>query len=267
MKQLTLYFVILLFSLSYAVSAQTPAPTSDSQPPWYAEALKLHNEKQYDASLEKIRAVFENYSDNYYLRMLAAANHYRLNNTDSSFAHIRAAEKIAPERYETFMLSAAVYRQVGNSTQALNALKKAASLNAPAASVKLEMSRLYYETAQYAKARGETDQILAADAKNAEAMYIDGLIFLKQSKWESAEFRFRQILLMGGLPAVYTADIYNNMGFALENISIQASKPGNAQESARYKKEAESFYKKSLQSDSKHAAAQANLNHLNAPAN
>jgi predicted Zn-dependent protease len=264
MKKINLYAMILSVLLSTGIHGQTAPAADTSAPAWYAEALSLYNQKKYNESLEKVRAVFEEFSGSYYLRMLAAANHLGLGNFDGALAHLRAAEKLFPERFEIQMMNASVFRAAGKPNQAISSLQKALSLNGPAQKIRLEEARIYYENSQFAKARTETEALLAADAKNSEAIYIDALIFARQSKWESAEFRFRQLLQMGGLPAVYSADLYNNLGYTLENISIQNRKAGNAEEANRYKTEAVSFYKKTLQTDAGHLSAKANLERINA---
>ncbi len=258
-----LFSVILLVTAS-AVNGQNPPPSEPTAPAWYAEALNLYNQKNYEGSLEKIRAVFDADSGSFHLRILAAASHYRLGNTDSALAHLRAAEKADPGRFETHLLAASVYRKSGKATQAIASVRKAAALGASAEVVKTESARIYYEAGQYAKARAEAEAVLATDAKHAEAMYIDALFFARQGKWESAEFRLRQILHMGGLPSVYQADFYNNLGYALDKMSSGAQSSGKAEDAVSLKKEAAAFYEKALKIQPAHPQAKANLSRINA---
>lgn len=233
-------------------------------PPHYEEALLQYHKGRYEDSLETIRSVFDNYRTSRELRMLAAANYIHLNNYSSAEAHLTTALRDHPASHEIYAMLASMYRTQGDYNKSVKMVQKAVDGDADNVGYNLEKVRILYLMKKYDDARGVLERILSAHADSSEAVYLDGLIFMRQGRWDNAVFRFRQALKLIRNPGHvnFLADLYNNLGFSQEKSADAMKASGNEKRAKRLYRDAMDSYKNALKINSIHATAVTNRNRI-----
>ncbi len=214
--------------------------------PEYREAVKLYAVARYRDSLEKIRLVFDRSPNSLELRLLAAANYKMLKEYNLARAHIAMALKEHPQRLEPYALKAALQRRQGRYWSAISTAQKGVQVFGEKAPLRLEIASAYYSMNRFVRARLHLQKVLELEPHNFYATYLDGLIFLKQGRYELAEFRLRNALELEIEEAEDLADLYNNLGVVLERRAWQYRKAKNFAEFNRALKEALRYYNFSL---------------------
>lgn len=226
-------------------------------PPEYAEALKLYRSGQYDQSLELIRSVFDANRGSLELRMLAAANHHRLGNRDSAMAHMMYAMKEHPDQPGPGLYLAALQREKGDTARALELMRRTAGRFPDEHWVRYELAATFFELKKYADARRQLEAIIAKNPNFFPAIYLDGLIYLVEGSYETADFRFKNALRIKMIDKEWTKRLYNNLGIVNEKLA--ETNPAQKEEKLNL---ARQYYRKALQLDGEYAIAKSNLERI-----
>ncbi|MCS7205194.1 MAG: tetratricopeptide repeat protein [Leptospiraceae bacterium] len=235
-----------------------------SYPPNYEDALKLFQKKEYEASLYKIREVFDSYRNSLEFRLLAASNYLELKDYKNALAHLKYASIDHPNSVEVMILFADVYNQMGQWNQALQALEKAMSLakqdKTKEKHLRYYYAKTFYYSKNYERAKKITEALIAEDSNFLEALYLDALIYLAKKNFELAEFRFRTILSHSKIEKDLARSIYNNLGY-IQEVYAQ-NQPKNSKEKNSFLREAKRYYELALQIQNDYSIAQDNLARL-----
>jgi len=232
---------------------------SAKKPPRYDEALKLYARGKYNESLEVIRKVITVQYRPYAMRMLAAANYSKLNKHQNAIEHMLWCIKENPGRAEPRIFLVGLLRKTGHHRRALSYAAGSMARHGENVHLRLEMARANYLLGRHREARRHLDILMRKDRKNSDAVFLDGLIFLRQGNFDIAEFRFRHALSLKPKNRIVLADLYNNLGFALEKKGDASS---DAKRAGSYRVEAEKMYRYSILVRPNHPLARQNLARL-----
>jgi len=210
-NRVRIVFLLWLFAI-HPLFAQT-----QKLPAEYDRALKLFAVKEYDKSLEVIRSVFDANSNSYALRMLAASNYIKLNQIPIARKHITQCQLSHPDRAEPYALMAAAYRVAGDLRAAYGAAMQGLIRFPNFIPLRTEMARTAIVMKNYPYAKSQIDVILRLDPNHFDGIYLEGILFLLQNRFEAAEFRFRNAMRIAENHDMETMpSLYNNLGVTLE---------------------------------------------------
>lgn len=226
--------------------------------PRYDEALKLFHSGKYTESLDVIRAVFDDNRGAVELRLLAAQNYMHLGEYENAIAHMTYCLKENPEQLECYATLSAIYRSEKRYDNAVKIARAGLAKVGDQIPLRLELAGAYYATGNYAASRAHLDKVLQTDPNNFTAIYMDGLIFLKQDKFANAEFRLRHALDLKPKTSLDLLHLYVNLGFAIEREGDRLVGGGERAEGIRRYSEASRFYNYALRIDSNHPIAREN---------
>ncbi len=226
--------------------------------PGYDAALKQYREARYSEAMETIRKSVSGGNVPYEMRMLAAATYMRLGKPSNALAHLHACIKEHPKRFEPRLFLASVLRAGGRTTEALAAARRALADSRDSVTARLEMVRIHYAAGQLERAREQVGVILKAQPKNAEAVMMDGLIFLRQGKLDNAEFRLQQALHLKPNTRELLAQTYTNLGMCYE-LRARRLPPDQAKAAKQYAEDAARYYRYALETMPKFEPAAKNL--------
>ena len=241
-------------------AAPSPADPAEVQQ-GYRNALKLYQQGEYNRSLEVIRSVFNSAPQSYELRMLAAANYMRLGSYPNAATHLRTCIRQHPKRPEPVAMLGSVYRAMKQPGAAVTFLINGIVRHKGDARLRMELAQVYYSLGKYFPARQQLERILQANANYFDALYLDGMIFLREGKYENAEFRLNQALNQKPRNKRVLASLYNNLGMALER-SGDTYRQTEKGRSDFYYKNAEDNYGFALKVDPNHPTAGANRDRI-----
>lgn len=247
--------------LFFAAAGGAVAQDADPAPPRYDEALKLYQANRYTDSLDVIRSVFDNHRNSERLRTLAAMNYAGLGEFENGFAHMRYCLQANPRSLPCRVTQAALYRSAGNPAAAVQAAAAGIRAMGDRPELRMEIAGAYYSMGRYPEARQHLDKALQQAPNDFHAIYLDGLIFLREGKFENAEFRLRHAMNIKTKNRSDMAKLYINLGFALERqADAMAARGGeHATESKAVYKEASDFYRYALELESGNSLARGNL--------
>ena len=232
--------------------------TEEEEPKEYQQALALYLKGNFEASLKKIRSVFEKHKNRMSFRILAGANYIALGKASRALPHIRIARRLYPRRFEPALLYASLLRSQRKYYEAISHIRQTIQKIGDSPALSLEASAIYYELKNYPKARIQIQRVLELDPQNYYAFYIDGLLFLQERRYELAEFRLRNAL---ALKPKHKRDIkllYNNLGLALEKKGEALEKRAKIAQAKQSYREAKIFYSYALELDLKNQIIRRN---------
>lgn len=233
-------------------------------PPNFKEALIYYQKGHYDQSLEVVRSVFQGNENSYELRMLAAANYGRKKDVSSAIAHLNYVQKDHPGRVESYIMEAGILRDAKDYRGALMTTRKGLQVDPGSLELKLEQAKIFYETNQIPRARTVIDSILKEKTDLFIAIYLDALLYLKEKRYDAAEFRFRQAKEQIPEQSKYLANLYNNLGYAREMRGRQFGEKGDTKVYLDYLKDSINDLRKAIELDPGHRLARENLSRVNA---
>lgn len=223
--------------------------------PRYDEALKLFHEGRYEESLNVIRAVFDEHRGAVELRLLAAQNYLHLGDYEKAKAHMSFCLKEDREQTACYATLATIHRREGRTDRAIKTARAGIGKVGESVPLRLELASAFFARGNYAGARAHLDKVLQADANNFAAIYMDGLIFLKQKKFANAEFRLRHALDLKPKTTIDLLHLYVNLGYAIEREGDRLLVAGERAEGIRRYSEATRFYNYALRLDGNHPTA------------
>jgi tetratricopeptide (TPR) repeat protein len=244
---------ILLFPLLLILPAGLSALA-----PRYDEALKLFYGGRYRESLDVIRQVFDDNRGAVELRLLAAQNYTQLGEYENARAHMSFCLKENPDNLACHAMLSRIYRSEKRYDPAIKTAQTALGRLGDRIPLRLELAGAYYAKGNYAAARAHLEKVLQQEPGNFTAIYMDGLIFLKQGRFANAEFRLRNALELKPKTALDLVNLYVNLGFALEREGDRLQGEGRSAEGLRKYSEAARFYHYALRIDSGHPQAREN---------
>ncbi|MFN3603624.1 MAG: tetratricopeptide repeat protein [Leptonema sp. (in: bacteria)] len=252
-------YIIIFFSYLVFINRILAA-----YPPNYEEALGLFKEKKYEESLNKIREVFDNYKNSLEFRLLAASNYLELKNFPNALAHLKYASQDHPNSYEVYILMSEVYNaseQYQNSLQILNMANQIFKEENQKKLIFFQFAKTYYLMANNSQSRKYIENMIARFPSFAPAIYLDGILYLKEKNYELAEFRFKSLLSLKNLDPDLKKRVYNNLGFI---YSINLVKlPDASKEYKENFKLAKEYFKMATQIDPNYSIAKQNLEKYN----
>lgn len=252
------FFALFLILPVLTVSPQK----AEKKTPRYDEALGLFAAGKYEASLNVIRQVLTNTFRPYEMRMLAAANYSRLGKNQNAMDHLLFCVRENPKRPEPRIFLAGMFRREGEYKKALEYAARSLRETGENAGLRLEIARSYYKLKEYDHSRRHLDKIYTYEKNNPDAIFLDGLIFLRLNRFDNAEFRFRQALDLHPADPLLLANIYNNLGFSLESQGDLARNEGDEKKMNNRYRQAERMYRFALQTVENHAEARKNMERL-----
>lgn len=223
--------------------------------PRYDEALKLFHSGKYNESLDVIREVFDDHRGAVELRLLAAQNYMYLGEYESARAHMTYCLKENAKRLECYATLSSIYRAEQRYNNAIKTARSGIGKVGESVPLRLELASAYYATGKYAASRAHLEKVLQNDPNNFTAIYMDGLIFLKQGKFANAEFRLRHALDIKPKTSIDLLHLYVNLGFAIEREGDRLVAAGERAEGIRRYSEASRHYNYALRIDSNHPLA------------
>ncbi|MCB1306751.1 MAG: tetratricopeptide repeat protein [Leptospiraceae bacterium] len=237
----------------------------EQRPPRYQEALDLYEKGDYEQSLAVIRDVFDAHRNSMELRLLASANYAARGEFDQARAHMEYCINDHPRSVEPRVMLAGIWRRQNKPYQTIEVARRGIAAAGDHVMLRLEIASAYFMLNRYANAREHIRQALALDSHNVHAIYLDGLIFLKQGSFENASFRFQSALDRADqLNRNELVNLYINMGFAHEKMGdglIQAN--DRAQGIARYR-DAIRYYNYALRIDPQNEIAPNSIKRVEA---
>ena len=216
----------------------------------YDEALKLYINSKYNESLVKIRSIIDSNKKSLDLRILAAQDYIALNQLSTAYSHIITALQFHPHNIGAVLYQLKILRLQSKFNKALNIANSEAHFLKNSPELNLEIAIIYYELNNKPYARDYIQKTLATDPSNYHAIYLDGLIYLKDKQVDIAEFRFRNALALKPIDKNLLIALYNNLALCLEikaEILLSQNKTNNTEEiqtSKSFIKESQILYKK-----------------------
>lgn len=241
-------------------AAPSPADPAEVQQ-GYRKALAQYQKGEYNPSLETIRSVFNSAPESYELRMLAAANYMQLGSYPNAAAHLRTCMKQHPGRPEPVAMLGSVYRAMKQPGAAVNFLINGIVAHKGDSRLRMELAQVYYSLGNFVPARQQLERILQSNSNYFDALYLDGMIFLREGKYENAEIRLNQALAQKPRNKQVLASLYNNLGMALERNG-DAYLPTEKSRASYYYENAEKNYGFALKVDPDHPTAAANRDRI-----
>lgn len=238
--------MLLVFLTSSSVFALAPR---------YDEALKLFHGGKYNASLDVIRSVFDDHRGAVELRLLAAQNYMHLGEYENARAHMSYCLKENAKQLECYATLSSIYRAEKRYDNAVKTARSGIGKVGESVPLRLELAGAYYAKGNYGAARAHLDKVLQSDPNNFTAIYMDGLIFLKQGKFANAEFRLRHALDLKPKTSIDLLHLYVNLGFAIEREGDRLVTAGESADGIRRYSEASRYYNYALRIDSNHPVA------------
>jgi len=249
-------FFFFIFFLSVILSLPV---VGQNYPDGYTEALEAFQRKDYNASLESVRSYFDPASKSYEFRMLAASNYMNLGNYETAITHLSYCRTENPLRAEPLLLTAVALRKSGNLYGAAREIIQGINRYPQNVQFRIEMARVYFLLSKFPEARAQLDVALKLHPNHLHAMYLDGLIFIKQGRYEEAEFRLKNVLGMKSLSVSLLPPLHNNLGLVLERLGEISLKSSDRDNAVLRFKESEDHYKKALSYNSEHPVYRRNL--------
>lgn len=182
----------------------------------YEEALKLFDEKKHRDSLKMIASELDAKKDsdpnsiNYKLRFLAAHNHWKLGNRDSSSQHFQKCMQIRPDSIDPYVDIALMLSDMKRFKDAEYFVKKGLDIKKDA--------MLYYA---YGRITMHSDNLWRAKELFEKSISINpelynaynslGLVLMKLDRASEANTAFTAALSMNA----GSAEIMNNVGYSL----------------------------------------------------
>ncbi len=235
---------ITLFSLLFLLASGSLLAQEDDVK--YKEALHFYAIGKFQTSLNIIRSVFEQVKFRFSLRMLAASNYIALGNYKVATIHLKTIMQKNPNRFEPIVLLSYLLRKQKKYYQAITTASRAIRKIGDTPSLRLEIATTYYHLGNFKKAHQQIQRAIELDSKNYHAYYMDGLTFLREHKYDSAEFRLRNALALNPKNKDDVLAIYNNLGIAIEKKGEQLVKSGKIKSAKSHFVEAEDFYSYAL---------------------
>ncbi len=226
--------------------------------PRYEEALKLFHDGKFDASLEVIRAVFDDNKGAIELRLLAAHNYLGKRDFENARAHMEYCMQQHPDRFECRAVLSTILREQGRSGAALQVLAAAIRKFGNVPELRLEAAAAHFAQGSYGTARTHLEKVIAEDSRNFAAIYMDGLIFLKQRQYSNAEFRLQNALDLKPKNKTDLVNLYVNLGFAYEGQGDALVSEGKSADAAVRFREALRYYTFALRLDPDNSTARGN---------
>lgn len=231
--------------------------------PRYDEALKLFHGGKYSESLDVIRAVFDDHRGAVELRLLAAQNYMHLGEYENARAHMTYCLKENNKRLECYATLSSIYRAEKRYDNAIKTARSGIGRVGESVPLRLELASAYYAKANYGASRAHLEKVLQSDPNNFTAIYMDGLIFLKQSKFANAEFRLRHALDIKPKTSIDLLHLYINLGFAIEREGDRLVSAGDRAGGIRRYSEAARHYNYALRIDANHPVARESRERMN----
>ena len=226
--------------------------------PRYKEATELFQQGKYEASLDAIRSVFDDYKSSYEFRMLAAADYLEKGEFDNAVSHLQYCMKDHPDRAEPHALLAAVYRKAGNPGKALNHIRNVLKRFPDSVPLRMETALAYAALGNAGAARTHIQKVLSINPNHFGAIYLDGLLYLKAGDLENAEFRLRNAARLGTPDPQLKFALLNNLGLTLSLLAERSD--GQRKES--YLSRARQYLQQAAQINPGHPALKANMARL-----
>lgn len=231
----------------------------DALPAEYAEAVKLYKNGQYEESLSIIRSVFDDNKGSLELRTLAAANYRKLNNFESALSHMMYAMREHPDKSEPALYYAELQKESGAPARAIDTLRRVAGKFPNDPWARYELAAAFVNQKNYVEARKQIESIITKNPNFFQAIYLDGLIYLIQGSYETADFRFNNALRIKINDNEWLKRLYNNLGFVNEKL---ADKNTNLQLKKEKLDTAKDYYKKAIKIDNNYLIAKSNLDRI-----
>ncbi|MBX7057295.1 MAG: tetratricopeptide repeat protein [Leptospirales bacterium] len=246
-----------LFLLLFVPAVLVSALIAQSAPR-YDEALNNYRAGKYEDALAVIRSVFDSNRNSTELRTLAGASYLAQGQTDPALAHARYCINANPQSISCRILKVRVLRR-SDPVEAAHSAEGAIRETGENAALRLEAAAAYFVAGRLDLARRHLEKVIAANQKNFAALYLDGLIFLKQMRYEEAEFRLRNALNAAPPTRADAVRTLVNLGAAVENQAMALRSAAKSAEAAGRFREAGDLYRRALELNEQHAAARAGL--------
>lgn len=229
----------------------------------YRKSQRLFLLKRYDDSLQEIRSVFEENKNSKELRMLAAGNYVEQGDYTQAIKHLTLCAQSHPDDPSVMAYLASVYRIAGNLNEAYATAMRGLIRFGDNDSLRVEMAKIAIRMGNLPYARAQIDRVLQMKPGEFDALYLDGLLFLLQKKYEMAEFRFRNALsVSSGKSDLILAHLHNNLGYTLERLAVADAASGRGALSLQRNEEAIRLYERALDTVPSNTIFAANADRL-----
>ncbi len=208
----------------------------------YHKALSFYLKGEYESSLSSIRSVFEKTEDPAHLRLLAASNYIAMKNYHSAYTHLKNVIQTNHKNYQAASLWIRALRDQKRYSQAIQKGYTFIRQIGDFPALYLELAATYYQMKQYVNARNQLRKLLELDSQNYYAFYLDALIFIKQRRYEDAEFRLRNTLAIGPPDKDEAMALYTHLGFTLEQKAKRLKYSGKTDQAKLTYAQARRFY-------------------------
>ncbi len=244
------------FAIGFATLILSGLSLHAEPAPRYNEAVRLYQQGKFEDCLAVIRSVFDTNRNSAELRALAGAAYLAQGQTDPALAHAKYCVTANPQSIPCRLLRVRALRRAGQPGEAARAAESALRDLGENSNLRMEAAASFYASARFDLARRHLEKVIAADQKHFAALYLDGLIFLRQGRYE-AEFRLRNALNAPPRSRSEAVRTLVNLGAAIENQARQLNANGQAAQAAARNRQAMEFYARALELNPEHAAAKA----------
>jgi len=182
----------------------------------YEEALRLFEEKKYRESLKVLGSILDAKKDsepdsiNYKIRFLAAHNHWKLENRDSSSQHFQKCMQIRPDSIDPYIDMALMLTDMKRFGDAENYVKKGLEIKKDAM-LYFASGRIAMQNDSLWRAKELFEKSISINPELYSAYNSLGLVLMKLDRVSEANTAFTAALSMN--PG--SAEIMNNVGYSL----------------------------------------------------
>lgn len=182
----------------------------------YEEALRLFDEKKHRESLKILGSILDAKKDsdpssiNYKIRFLAAHNHWKLGNRDSSSQHFQKCMQIRPDSVDPYVDMALMLTDMKRYKDAESYVKKGLDINKDAM-LYYAYGRIAMHNDSLGRAKELFEKSISINPELYSAYNSLGLVLMKLDRPSEANTAFTAALSMN----TGSAEIMNNVGYSL----------------------------------------------------
>ncbi|AVV80903.1 tetratricopeptide repeat protein [Leptospira santarosai] len=254
-------FVILFVSsvclsiLSFSVSAQSNEE--------YASALKEFEAKNYEKSLEIIRALHTKGKRSYETHYLAGHCHYVLGRTKSAGSHWSEALSIKPGDAAVSLDYTRYLLNIGREFDGLQVIARAFELNPRNKDVRLLFGTALLYNGKTRDALSITEKLKAEDSNDYRPLVLEGQIYYYLGSIEKAEVSLKWANSL----VPNNANVLNNLALVYEKASNQENKKGRFGNAKNFLNSAKEQIESALKLEPENSHFKDNLKRIEAKLN
>ncbi|PJZ58513.1 hypothetical protein CH367_00175 [Leptospira barantonii] len=253
----SLFFILCLIVPMF--SSQVFAQTGEE----YSLALKEYENRNYEKSLEIIRALHDKGGRSYESHYLAGHCHFALGRTKSAGTHWSEALSIKPGDAAVSLDYARYLLNNGREDDGLQVIARAYELNPRNKDIRLLFGTALLYNGKARDALSITEKLKAEDSNDYRPLVLEGQIYYYLGSIEKAEVSLKWANSL----VPNNANVLNNLALVYEKASNQENKKGKLNSAKNYLNSAKEQIESALKLEPENSHFKDNLRRIEAKLN